>query len=177
MLASQEVISHTQAECADQVELDYDARFLRRKVLTTQGGERVLVDLAQTTSLNHGDALALEDGRLVRVVAAPEALLQITGDLTRLAWHIGNRHMPCQIEPDRMLIQRDHVIREMLAQLGAEVTEVTEPFTPEGGAYGHGRTHSHSHGAFHGHSHDHSRGHSHDHSHEHTHDHDHDHGH
>lgn len=132
--------------------LDYNARFLRRKVLTTDSGESFLVDLPHAISLNQGDALQLTDGRLIAVVAAPEALLEITGkDLTRLAWHIGNRHCPCQIEHARLLIQRDHVIRKMLENLGATLREVAEPFAPEGGAYGHGRTHSHSHGSAHGH--------------------------
>ena len=129
----------------DQVTLNYDDRFLRRKVLTTISGTRFLVDLAQTTSVGKGDAFALEDGQLIKVVPASEDLLQVTGDLTRLAWHIGNRHMPCQIEDGRLLIQRDHVICDMLKTLGAGLSDVSEPFTPEGGAYGHGRTHSHAH--------------------------------
>ena len=129
----------------DRVTLSYDDRFLRRKVLTSEGGERFLVDLEHTTSLGAGDAFQLEDGRLIEVVPAAEALLEVTGDLVRLAWHIGNRHMPCQIEAGRLLIQRDHVIRDMLEKLGAGLREVSEPFTPEGGAYGHGRTHSHAH--------------------------------
>ncbi|MDE4133160.1 urease accessory protein UreE [Phaeobacter sp. QD34_3] len=162
-------------EPQDWVLLDYEARFLRRKVLTTQGGARLLVDLPQTTSLDHNGVLVLEDGGEIAVVAAPEELLEITsdeeGELVRLAWHIGNRHTPCQISPQRLLIQRDHVIRAMLEQLGARVTEVTEPFTPEGGAYGHGRTHSHDHGHTHSpeHGHDHGHGHSHDHDHNHDH--------
>ncbi len=130
----------------DTVTLTYDDRFLRRKVLTSDGGTRFTVDLEQTTSLNDGDALVLPDGRKIGIRPAPEALLEITGpDLVRLAWHIGNRHMPCQIEADRLLIQRDHVIRDMLGKLGATLREIEEPFTPEGGAYGHGRTHSHAH--------------------------------
>jgi len=132
---------------SDHVTLDYEARFLRRKLLTTDQGQPLLVDLTQVTSLDQGGALQVTDGRLVGVRAAPEPLLQVTGpDLPRLAWHIGNRHTPCQIEAARLLIQRDHVIHTMLTHLGAEVTDVTEPFTPEGGAYGHGRTHSHEHG-------------------------------
>lgn len=128
------------------VSLSYEDRFLRRKVLTTTSGERVLVDLEQTVSVSAGDAFQLLDGRKVLVEPAPEPLLQVTGrDLARLAWHIGNRHTPCQVEGKRLLIQRDHVIRDMLEKLGAEVSEITEPFTPEGGAYGHGRTHGHSH--------------------------------
>ncbi len=130
----------------DRVILTYDARFLRRKVIQTEAQTKVLVDLAQTTSLNHGDALELTDGRVIEVIAADEPLLAVTGDLVQLAWHIGNRHTPCQIEADRVLIQDDPVIGHMLEHLGATVTPVHQPFTPEGGAYGHGRTHAHDHG-------------------------------
>ena len=131
---------------ADSVTLSYDDRFLRRKVLRTDGGERFLVDLKHTTSVNAGDAFELDCGRLVGVRSAPEELLEVSGpDLIRLAWHIGNRHTPCQIEPTRLLIKRDHVLRDMLERLGAGLREVVEPFTPEGGAYGHGRTHGHAH--------------------------------
>lgn len=129
------------------VKLDYDARFLRRKKLTTEAGWDFVVDLEHTTSLDHGDALETADARLIEVRAAPEEVLVITGDnLPRLAWHIGNRHTPCQIESDRLLIQNDPVIKHMLEHLDATIVEATEPFTPEGGAYGHGRTHSHEHG-------------------------------
>ena len=128
-----------------QITLSYDARFLRRKVLTDDAGSEFLVDLPQTTSLNAGDAFVLDDGSKVRVAAAIEPLMEVRGDLTRLAWHIGNRHTPCQIEADRLLIQRDHVLRDMLGKLGAEVADVEAAFTPEGGAYGTGRTHSHAH--------------------------------
>lgn len=126
--------------------LTYEDRFLRRKVLSTENSERFLVDLDQTRSLDQGDALELGDGRLIEVIAAEEDLLEVTGpNLTRLAWHIGNRHTPCQIEADRLLIQRNHVMADMLVRLGARLREVRAPFTPEGGAYGHGRTHSHAH--------------------------------
>jgi len=126
--------------------LTYDERFLRRKVIETVHDETVLVDLAQTTSLNDRDALLLDDGRLIEIIAEQEPLLEITGkNLVQLAWHIGNRHTPCQIETTRLLIQADPVIGHMLEHLGARVTEISEPFTPEGGAYGHGRTHSHEH--------------------------------
>ena len=127
--------------------LTYDARFFRRKKLTTSEGWSFVADFEQTVSLNDGDVLELGDGRLVKVTAAPENLLAVTGvNLPRLAWHIGNRHTPCQIEATRLLIQNDPVIAHMLNHLGASVSEVTEPFTPEGGAYGHGRTHAHDHG-------------------------------
>ncbi|MEM9585296.1 MAG: urease accessory protein UreE [Pseudomonadota bacterium] len=131
---------------ADQCELDYTERFLRRKKLTSVNGKAFLVDLARTTSLDHGDALILNDGTLMKIAAAPEALYKVTGpDLVRLAWHIGNRHTPCQICDDHLLIQSDAVIGYMLEQLGAKVMAVLAPFTPEGGAYGHGRTHAHEH--------------------------------
>ena len=130
----------------DHVALSYDERFLRRKVLTTAEGRAVLVDLSKTTSLDHGDALEMEDGSFVEVRAAQEELLEIRGgDLTRLAWHIGNRHTPCQFEGSKLVIQRNHVMQDMLHKLGASVTEISAPFTPEGGAYGNGRTLGHSH--------------------------------
>ncbi|MDW3183497.1 urease accessory protein UreE [Roseobacter sp.] len=158
MLTAQHLI-HTH-DADDHVTLDYDTRFLRRKVLTTDKGEQVLVDLPKTTSLAHGDALETIDGVRIGIRAAAEPLLEIKGeDLHRIAWHIGNRHTPCQIEADRLLIQRDHVMAQMLNTLGAHVHEVVEPFTPEGGAYGHGRTHRHDHGAQHGPEHSHAHDH------------------
>ncbi len=159
---------------ADMCLLDYTERFLRRKKLTTKDGLSFLVDLPQTMSLDHGDALELDDGRYVEIAAAEEALLRITGpDMVRLAWHVGNRHTPCQISSDHLLIQDDPVIGHMLEHLGARVQKVHAPFTPEGGAYGHGRTHSHEHVAT---AHDHGHSHSHGHSNSHSHSHDHDHG-
>lgn len=128
-----------------RVVLGYEDRFLRRKRLVTASGESFLVDLAETANLLAGDAFELEDGRLVEIAAAEEPVLVIRGELVRLAWHIGNRHTPCQIEPDRLLIRADHVLADMLRGLGATVTEAREPFTPEGGAYGMGRTMGHAH--------------------------------
>ncbi|MEX0329202.1 MAG: urease accessory protein UreE [Ruegeria sp.] len=146
LCAARRYSDHFHVEPSDHLSLTYDQRFLRRKVLTCEGGEQILVDLSQTMSLDHGGALILEDGRFIEIQAAPETLLEVTGpDLTRIAWHIGNRHTPCQVEQDRLLIQVDHVIRDMLDKLGAKTREVVEPFTPEGGAYGHGRTHGHTH--------------------------------
>ncbi|MEP2530149.1 urease accessory protein UreE [Shimia sp.] len=138
--------AHAHGPVSGHVALTYEDRFLRRKTLVLTQGERILVDLPRTTSLDHDGVLILTDGRQIGVQAAPEPLLQITApDLTRIAWHVGNRHTPCQILGNRLLIQPDHVIRDMLILLGATVTDVTEPFTPEGGAYGHGRTHGHDH--------------------------------
>lgn len=130
-----------------KVVLDHDGRFLRRKRLETRAGEAFLVDLAQVVNLAPGDAFVLDDGRLIAVEAAEEPLLEIRGDgLARLAWHIGNRHTPCQIETDRLLIRADPVLEDMLRHLGAEVMRVEAVFRPEGGAYGPGRTMGHSHG-------------------------------
>lgn len=128
-----------------RVVLGYDERFLRRKRLTMASGDAFLVDLPETTNLLAGDAFELDDGRLVEIAAAEESVLVITGDLVRLAWHIGNRHTPCQIGADRLVIRADHVLADMLRGLGATVTEAQAPFTPEGGAYGMGRTMGHAH--------------------------------
>ncbi|MBF9032292.1 urease accessory protein UreE [Rhodobacterales bacterium HKCCE3408] len=130
---------------ADRVELDYEGRFLRRKRLRTTSGAELMVDLSETISLDPGDALVTTTGAFVEIVAADEALLRVTGDLPRLAWHIGNRHTPCQVEADHLVIRADHVLEAMLRGLGAGVEPVTGTFRPEGGAYGHGRTHGHAH--------------------------------
>jgi urease accessory protein len=130
----------------------------------------VLVDLPETVSLAEGDALLLDDGGVIGVSAAAEALVEVRGpSLARLAWHIGNRHTPCEMRGDRLVIRHDPVIVAMLRQLGAELAEVSGPFVPEGGAYGHGRTLGHDHGEGHGHGH--GFGHGHDHGHDHGHGH------
>jgi urease accessory protein len=157
------------SEAHGRIALGYDARFLRRRRLVAADGSDFLVDLPETVSVADGDAFELADGRLIAVEAAAEPLYAVRGDLVRLAWHIGNRHAPCEIGEDRLLIRRDHVLRDMVLRLGGEVAEFEGPFTPEGGAYGHGRVmgHEHHHG---GHGHDHEghgeHAHSHDHHHE-----------
>lgn len=166
-----------QGDADDTLTLDYDARFLRRKRLMADGGLAFMINLPQARALAEGEVLRLSDGRAVTVRAAQEPLLEVRGDLARLAWHIGNRHTPCRVEVDRLLIRADRVLADMLARLGAEVSPVTGPFQPEGGAYGHGRTFGHDHGPDRGHDH----GQRHDHGHDHAHGHDHgdgqDHGH
>lgn len=121
-----------------QLTLPADQRRLRRKVLGV-GGEDILVDFAEPVTLEPFGGLLLEDGRIVEIVAAPEPLLEVTPrgqeHLVQLAWHIGNRHMAAQIEKKRILVPRDHVARTMLAGLGAELRDVTEPFLPMHGAY------------------------------------------
>lgn len=127
--------------------LSYDDRFLRRKRIACDDGGTVIVDLAETVSLEAGDALQTDDGRLIEIHAAEEPVVRVTGEnLARLAWHIGNRHTPCEVKTDHLIIRRDHVLEAMLSQLGATLTPVLAPFRPEGGAYGHGRTLGHDHG-------------------------------
>lgn len=142
------VLTTAPDRCYDLVVLGYDERLLRRRRLVTVHGEGFLVDLPAVTSMDGHWGFALEDGRAIQVVAADEHLIQVTGpQLLRYAWHIGNRHTPCQIEAGRLLIRADHVLEAMLAGLGATLAAVSEPFTPEGGAYGHGRTLGHGHDA------------------------------
>ena len=146
---------------ADKVTLDYDARFRRRRAMRGDGGLEFLLDLPEATELRDGDGLRMEDGRIVAVRAAPEPVADLAArdahHLVRLAWHLGNRHLPTQIFRDRLRIRQDHVIEAMAQGLGAEVTRLDAPFNPEGGAYGVGRTHGHDHGL--GSHHSHSRAH------------------
>ncbi|MCA1380150.1 MULTISPECIES: urease accessory protein UreE [Bradyrhizobium] len=166
----------------DTVVLDFDDRHRRRMAMTGTRGLEFLLDLEHAVALRGGDALVLEDGRLIEVVAAPEPLLEIRGrdphHLVRVGWHLGNRHLPTQIMAKALRIRRDHVIEAMVKGLGARVIEIEAPFDPEGGAYadaGHAHGHDHAHHDHghhhhdHGHLHDHG---SHDHSHEHHHHHD-----
>ena len=165
-----EVVPHggfpeTAAEAC--VTLAYDDRHRRRIRLTTDQGWEFLLDLPEATVLGDRDGLRLEDGAWIAVRAADEDLVAVTcrdpTDLPRIAWHIGNRHIPAAFEGARILIRDDHVIAEMVRGLGAEATPLRAPFTPERGAYDRQDTHGH--------------GHSHDHAHSHDHDHDHGHGH
>lgn len=149
------------AERADCITLIYDDRYRRRLRLLGDGGTDFLLDLPEPVVLHDGDGLALDDGGYVMVKAADETLIEVrAGDpalFVRLAWHLGNRHLPAQIEADRILIRDDHVIVDMLKGLGAEVRAVSAPFNPEGGAYGqhnHDHRHPHAHGASGRHGHD-----------------------
>jgi urease accessory protein len=173
---------------ADTVVLDFDDRHRRRMAMTGTRGLEFLLDLENATVLRGGDALVLDDHRLIEVVAAPEPLAEIRGadpqHLVRIAWHLGNRHLPTQITARGLRIRRDHVIEAMVKGLGARVIEIEAPFDPEGGAYdGGGHAHPpasepHDHAA-HDHSHDHAGHHHHDehcgHDHHHGHSHAHDH--
>ncbi len=183
---------------AATVELDWDVRQKSRFDATDSAGRHLGVFLPRGTLVRGGDVLVAEDGSMVRVIAAPQPVLRITHcaqhgtpfDLTRAAYHLGNRHVPIELQPDHLKIELDHVLAEMLQSMHLIVNAVNEAFEPEGGAYSAGG-HSHAHGEAH---HDHSHDHSQDHPQEHTataasatkphvhgpdchHDHDHDHGH
>ena len=131
----------------DTVSIDFDRRHRRRHVLTTASGDDILLDLPQAVRLRDGDGLALADGRMVRVVAAAERLLEIhahgPAELVRIAWHLGNRHLPVQLLGDRIRIRADHVIEEMVHGLGGHAHAVEAPFDPEAGAYAGGHSHAH----------------------------------
>jgi urease accessory protein len=180
---------------AATVELDWDVRQKSRFAATDSTGRELGIFLPRGTVVRGGDVLVAEDGSMVRVVAAPQAVLRITHctqhgtpfDLIRAAYHLGNRHVPIELRPDHLQIEPDHVLADMLRAMHLIVTAQQAPFEPEGGAYaagGHGHGHGHAH-PHHGHGHDDAHAHTHgagacDHDHEHSHDHDcghhHDHG-
>jgi urease accessory protein len=171
---------HFHKPVADTVVLDYEERRRRRAVVKAISGKEFLVDLPEPPVLGPGDGYVLEDGSFVEIVAAPEALMEVRGKTplhaAQLAYHIGNRHLECQISEKHIRLRRDHVIAEMLKGLGAKVAEVEAPFFPEGGAYahhahdhGHHRAEAHSHAHSYGHSHAHESAHSHSHAHAHAH--------
>jgi len=181
---------------AATVELDWDVRQKSRFDTVDSQGRRIGVFLPRGTAVRGGDVLVAEDGSLIKVVAAPQPVLVITHctqhgtpfDLTRAAYHLGNRHVPIELQPDHLKIEPDHVLAAMLRSMHLIVREADEAFEPENGAYG-------AHGGAHGHDHDHgpargaapvgpllhpdaySGGHDHSHAHGHDHDHDHDHAH
>ncbi len=156
MLRAQEILAEghwSPGDEAGQVVLSFDDRFRRRiRIEVTEIGD-VLLDLPHARVLRDGDAMRLEDGRIVAIRAADEPLMEVrarsTGLLMRLAWHIGNRHLPARLDMDRILLRHDHVIAAMLSGLGGTITEIRAPFDPEGGAYasstpdGHGDHHHH----------------------------------
>ena len=133
----------------DIITLNYDDRYRRRIVMKTDNGIEFLLDLQKTTELTEGDFLVLEDGRVVEIKAAKEELMQVSAAevslITKAAWHIGNRHLPCEIYKDQINLRFDHVIKQMLEGLGLIVKKINKPFNPEGGAYGQGRTQGHQH--------------------------------
>lgn len=162
---------------AATVELDWDVRQKSRFDCTDSQGRHLGVFLPRGTAVRGGDVLVAEDGSLVRVIAAPQPVLVITHcaehgtpfDLTRAAYHLGNRHVPIELQPDHLKIEPDHVLADMLRAMHLIVREDSAAFEPEGGAYGA------SHGGGHGHAHHHHEGDDHGHGHHHGHDHQHPH--
>jgi urease accessory protein len=158
----------------DSVMVAADQRRTQTAVLTGVNGTQIGMMLPEPVHLRMGDALELDDGSLVEVVVAPEPLIEVRGNdlthLARLAWHLGDRHVPVQVLANRLRLRRDPALETMLGALGARLTEIEAPFDPEGGAYApathdHGHDHHHRHDAHcgHDHSHDHHHGHRHDH--------------
>jgi len=154
-------------KAAGTLTLDFDARHRRRIRFTTDQGEDVLLDLPKTVAMADGDGLQLDDGTWLRITAAPESLVEIRHEdrhqLMRLAWHLGNRHLPTEIREGVLRIRPDHVIEEMLRGFGAALEKIQDAFQPEGGAYGGSHNHSHSHDHHDHHHHDHD-----DHAHHHA---------
>lgn len=170
---------------AATVELDWDTRQRSRFDATDSSGRALGVFLPRGTVVRGGDVLVAEDGTLVRALAAPQPVMVIRHcsehgsafDLTRAAYHLGNRHVGIELQPDHLKIEPDPVLAGMLRGMHLIVTEATEAFEPEGGAYaagGHAQAH---HGHAHGHGDGHDHGHDHDHGHEHGHSHGHGHPH
>ncbi|MCK0208863.1 urease accessory protein UreE [Starkeya koreensis] len=155
------------AVAADRVVLPHDGRYRRRIAMRGEGDVAFLLDLDEATRLKDGDGLALDDGRTVAVIAAEEPVAEIVArdphHLARLAWHLGNRHVPAELLADRIRIARDSVLEEMARGLGADVSIVEAAFEPEGGAYEAAEAHGHHDHGHHDHGH-HDHGH-HDHGH------------
>ena len=160
---------------ASTIELDWDVRQKSRFAATDSLGRELAIFLPRGQAVRGGDVLVAEDGSLIRVIAAPQKVLRITAcaqhgspfDLMRAAYHLGNRHVPIELQPDHLKIEPDHVLADMLRSMHMTVVEADLPFEPEGGAYGgHVTNDGHSH-----HHHNHGAGHSHDHDHDHDHDH------
>ena len=149
------------ASSVDVLAIDYDRRHRRRITLRTEAGHDLLLDLPQAARLRHGDGLLLDDGGIVLVQARPEPLLDIhahdAAALVRIAWHLGNRHLPVQLLGAHLRIRRDHVSADMVRALGGHVAEIEAPFDPEGGAYAGGHSHAHHYDDGDGHAHPHGR--------------------
>lgn len=141
--------SWDETDVTDQFSADYEGRYRRRIVLTLESKERVLLDLDKTHLLTDGEGLLLDDGRIIRIVALPEALIEVTAhtslQLLQLAWHLGNRHLPAMIEKNRIFIRKDIVIADMIKGLGGHIQFCEAPFSPESGAYAGDKKHRHSH--------------------------------
>ena len=146
MISEKILVNPENKKIEDTITLTYDQRFIRRKKLISDNNFGFLVNLSDTVSLKKNDGFLLENGSIILIKSAEEELLEIrSNNLMQITWHIGNRHIPCQIENERLLIQVDKVIENLIVKLGGFVKKVKEEFNPEGGAYGLGRSHGHKH--------------------------------
>ena len=146
MIAEKIIESPKNEKIEDTITLTYNKRFIRRKKLVSDNNFEFLVNLPETISLEENSAFVLENGSLILIKYAKEPLIEIVSEnLMKIIWHIGNRHIPCQIESNRLLIQEDKVIEELIIKLGGKIKKIYQKFCPEGGAYGLGRTHGHQH--------------------------------
>jgi len=156
--------------------LDWDTRQKSRFEAIDSSGRAIAVFLPRGTIVRGGDVLVAEDGSLVVVEALAQPVLAVTAaatahapalDLARAAYHLGNRHVPLEVRADRLVLEPDHVLAELMRRMGLEVAETSGAFEPEAGAYEPASAHRHA--TAHHHDHDHDHGHAHDHVHGHGH--------
>ena len=148
MQTSFKIISHNEKnqEITDQISLTYEERFIRRKKLITDNGVEFLVNLKEAKNIDENQFFELDNGKLIKIVSKKENLIEITGDnINKIIWHLGNRHVQVEIKNNKVFIEDDPIILDMILKLNGNVNKVFEKFNPEGGAYGLGRTHSHKH--------------------------------
>ena len=148
MHTSFKIILHNEKnlEITDKISLTYEERFIRRKKLITDKGIEFLVNLKEVKNIDENQFFELDNGKLIKIVSKKENLIEITGDnINKIIWHLGNRHVQVEIKNNKVLIEDDPIILEMILKLNGNVKKVFEKFNPEGGAYGLGRTHSHKH--------------------------------
>jgi len=168
MLRLVRVVAASQRAPIDTVVLKADQRRVQTGHLSGVNGTLIGVMLPEPVLLRNGDALELDDGSIVEVVIEPEPLVEVRGNdlthLARLAWHLGDRHVPVQVLSNRLRMRRDPALEGLLQNLGARLTTIEAPFDSEGGAYAPRSAHDH-------HAHDHDHDHQH-HGHHHGHHHD-----
>ena len=148
MQTSFKIISHNEKnqEITDQISLTYEERFIRRKKLISDKGVEFLVNLKEAKNIDENQFFELDNGKLIKIVSKKENLIEITGgNINKIIWHLGNRHVQVEIKNNKVFIEDDPIILDMILKLNGNVKKVFEKFNPEGGAYGLGRTHSHKH--------------------------------
>ena len=148
MQTAYKIISHNEnnQEITDEISLTYEERFIRRKKLITDKGIEFLVNLKEAKNIDENQFFELDNGKLIKIISKKENLIEVTGDnINKIIWHLGNRHVQVEIKNNKVLIEDDPIILDMILKLKGNVKKVFEKFNPEGGAYGLGRTHSHKH--------------------------------